>query len=158
MEFAGVPCKYTSPLQGLAAVAETTYSPGCDNIACGTAQVDDATKIAAMADAVVLVMGSDQSIERESFDRTSITLPGQQSDLVSAVAKAAKGPVILVIMSAGGMDVTFAVNDPKVTSILWVGFPGEAGGAAIADVIFGYYNPSEMRIQSKFHFKSFLNS
>ncbi|XP_031130367.1 beta-xylosidase/alpha-L-arabinofuranosidase 2-like [Ipomoea triloba] len=140
--YEGVPCKVTSPLQGLSAIAATSYSPGCDNIACGTALVDDATKIASAADAVVLVMGSDQSIERESLDRTTITLPGQQSVLVSAVAKAAKGPVILVIMSAGGMDVTFAVNDPKVTSILWVGFPGEAGGSAIADVICGSYNPS----------------
>lgn len=86
-------------------------------------------------------MGSDQSIETEARDRINLTLPGQQSFLVSEVAKASKGPVILVIMSGGGMDVSFAVNDPKVTSILWVGFPGEAGGAALADIIFGYYNP-----------------
>ncbi|CAA3028226.1 beta-xylosidase alpha-L-arabinofuranosidase 2-like [Olea europaea subsp. europaea] len=45
-------------------------------------------------------------------------------------------------MSGGGMDVQFAKDDSKITSILWVGFLGEAGGAAIADVIFGYYYPS----------------
>lgn len=140
--YEGTPCKYTSPLQGLTASVATVYQPGCGDTSCATAQVDNAKKVAAAADAVVLVMGSDQSIERESFDRVKITLPGQQQLLVSEVAKVSKGPVILVIMSGGGMDVTFAKDDPKITSILWVGFPGEAGGAAIADVVFGSYNPS----------------
>ncbi|KAL0334460.1 UNVERIFIED_CONTAM: Beta-xylosidase/alpha-L-arabinofuranosidase 2 [Sesamum angustifolium] len=116
------------------------------SVSCGSAQVDAAKKIAAAADAVVLVMGSDQSIERESLDRVDITLPGQQQLLVTEVAKVSKGPVILVIMSGGGMDVQFAKDDPKVTSILWVGYPGEAGGAAIADVIFGYYNPNKVNM------------
>ncbi|KAG8364117.1 hypothetical protein BUALT_Bualt19G0093500 [Buddleja alternifolia] len=140
--YEGSPCKYTTPLQGLTASVATVYQPGCADTSCATAQVDAAKTIAAAADAVVLVMGSDQSIERESLDRVAITLPGQQQLLVSEVAKVSKGPVILVIMSGGGMDVQFAKDDPKISSIMWVGFPGEAGGAAIADVIFGYYNPS----------------
>uniref|UniRef100_A0A7N0TW24 Fibronectin type III-like domain-containing protein n=2 Tax=Kalanchoe fedtschenkoi TaxID=63787 RepID=A0A7N0TW24_KALFE len=140
--YAGVPCKYITPLQGLSESVSTSYTPGCANVQCGSAQIDEAAKAAALADATVLVMGADQSIEAESRDRNDLTLPGQQSQLITAVAKAAKGPVILVIMSAGGMDVKFAKDDPKVTSILWVGYPGEAGGAAIADVIFGAYNPS----------------
>lgn len=110
---------------------------------CGTAQVDEATKAAASADATVLVMGADQSVEAESRDRVDLLLPGQQQSLVTAVAKAAKGPVILIIMSGGGFDITFAKNEDKITSILWVGYPGEAGGAAIADVLFGKYNPSK---------------
>ncbi|GMI74693.1 ARABIDOPSIS THALIANA BETA-D-XYLOSIDASE 4, beta-D-xylosidase 4 [Hibiscus trionum] len=140
--YEGIPCKYTTPLQGLTTSVATTYVPGCTNVACGTAQVDDAKKAAASADATVLVMGIDQSLERESFDRVDLLLPGQQPLLITEVAKVAKGPVILVIMSGGGFDVSFAKDDEKVTSILWVGYPGEAGGAAIADVIFGYYNPS----------------
>ncbi|KAI3445703.1 hypothetical protein Pfo_002368 [Paulownia fortunei] len=124
------------------AVIGPNANPGCADVSCGTAQVDAAKKIASTADAVVLVMGSDQSIERESLDRVDITLPGQQQLLISEVAKVSKGPLVLVIMSGGGMDVQFAKENPKVTSILWVGFPGEAGGTAIADVIFGYYNPS----------------
>jgi hypothetical protein len=120
----------------------TTYLPGCSNVACSTAQVDDAKKIAAAADATVLVMGADLSIEAESRDRVDILLPGQQQLLITAVANASTGPVILVIMSGGGMDVSFAKTNDKITSILWVGYPGEAGGAAIADIIFGSYNPS----------------
>lgn len=112
-------------------------------MACASAQLDEAKKIAASADATVLVVGSDQSIEAESRDRVDLNLPGQQPLLITEVAKASKGPVILVIMTGGGMDITFAKNDDKITSILWVGFPGEAGGAAIADVIFGSFNPSK---------------
>ncbi|XAR53074.1 Non-reducing end alpha-L-arabinofuranosidase [Bertholletia excelsa] len=140
--YEGTPCKYTTPLQGLTASVATTYVPGCDNVECGTAHVDDAQKAAATADATVLVMGANQNIEREGFDRVDITLPGQQQLLVTAVANVSKGPVILVIMSGGGMDVQFAKDSDKITSILWVGYPGEAGGAAMADIIFGYYNPS----------------
>ncbi|KAF2594973.1 hypothetical protein F2Q70_00045021 [Brassica cretica] len=88
-------------------------------------------------------MGTDLSIEREDHDRLDLLLPGKQQQLVTEVAKAAKGPVVLVIMSGGGLDVTFAKNDKKITSIMWVGFPGQAGGLAIADVIFGRHNPSK---------------
>ncbi|RVW73132.1 Beta-xylosidase/alpha-L-arabinofuranosidase 2 [Vitis vinifera] len=140
--YEGTPCKYTTPLQGLTALVATTYLPGCSNVACGTAQIDEAKKIAAAADATVLIVGIDQSIEAEGRDRVNIQLPGQQPLLITEVAKASKGNVILVVMSGGGFDISFAKNDDKITSILWVGYPGEAGGAAIADVIFGFYNPS----------------
>ncbi|KAK3419896.1 hypothetical protein EUGRSUZ_G00654 [Eucalyptus grandis] len=140
--YEGIPCKYVTPLQGLAAVVSTTYVAGCADVGCGLAQTDDAKKVAASADATVLVMGADQSIERENLDRVDLNLPGQQSLLVSEVANVSKGPVILVIMSGGGMDVSFAKDNDKITSILWVGYPGEAGGAAMADLIFGDHNPS----------------
>ncbi|KAM1734840.1 hypothetical protein ACFX11_020260 [Malus domestica] len=139
--YEGTPCKYTTILQGLSASVATSFVPACANVACGTAQVDDATKIAASADATILVVGADQSIEAESRDRIDLYLPGQQTLLVTEVAKASQGPVILVIMSGGGFDITFAKNNTKITSILWVGYPGEAGGAAVADVVFGHYNP-----------------
>ncbi|KAH0908927.1 hypothetical protein HID58_032248 [Brassica napus] len=140
--YEGTPCKYTTPLQGLAGTVPTTYLQGCSNVACAVADVEGATKLAADADVTMLVMGADQSIEAESRDRVDLNLPGQQQELVTQVAKAAKGPVLLVIMSGGGFDITFAKNDPKIAGILWVGYPGEAGGIAIADIIFGRYNPS----------------
>lgn len=140
--YEGIPCKYTSPLQGLTAFVPTSYAPGCPDVQCANAQIDDAAKIAASADATIIVVGANLAIEAESLDRVNILLPGQQQQLVNEVANVSKGPVILVIMSGGGMDVSFAKTNDKITSILWVGYPGEAGGAAIADVIFGSYNPS----------------
>lgn len=142
--YEGTPCKYTTPLQGLSAVVSTVYQPGCTNVGCSgnSLQLDAAKAAAAAADVTVLVVGADQSIERESFDRVDLLLPGQQTTLVTAIAKAAKGKVILVIMSGGPFDISFAKTDDRISSILWVGYPGEAGGAALADIIFGYYNPS----------------
>lgn len=113
-------------------------------MACADADLDSATGLAASADAVVLVIGTNLSIEDEDRDRLDLNLPGKQQELVTQVAKAAKGPVVLAIMSGGGFDITFAKNDEKITSIMWVGYPGEAGGLAIADVIFGRYNPGEI--------------
>ncbi|OVA15661.1 Glycoside hydrolase [Macleaya cordata] len=140
--YEGVPCKYITPLQGLSNLVPTVYSPGCLNVTCINVQLDDAKGIAAQADATVLVVGTDTSVEAEGLDRINLHLPGQQPLLVREVAEASKGPVILIIMSGGSMDINFAKGDKKITSILWVGFPGEAGGGAIADVVFGFYNPS----------------
>ncbi|XP_031397596.1 beta-D-xylosidase 1-like [Punica granatum] len=140
--YAGVACGYTSPLQGIGRYARTVRQAGCSNVACPTSQMFGAAEAAARrADATVLVMGLDQSIEAEFRDRAGLLLPGHQQELVSRVAMASRGPTILVLMSGGPVDLTFAKNDPRVSAILWVGYPGQAGGAAIADVLFGKANP-----------------
>ncbi|CAB4321000.1 unnamed protein product [Prunus armeniaca] len=82
------------------------------------------------------------SIEAEGLDRETLTLPGFQEKLVNQVVNATEGTVILVIMSAGPIDVSFAKNVTKIGGIIWVGYPGQAGGDAIAQVIFGDYNPA----------------
>lgn len=138
----GVACGYTSPLQGIERYAKTIHQLGCANVACADdKQFGGALNAARQADATVLVMGLDQSIEAETVDRASLLLSGHQQDLVSKVAAASKGPTILVLMSGGPIDITFAKNDPRVAAILWAGYPGQAGGAAIADILFGSANP-----------------
>ncbi|GLJ09085.1 hypothetical protein SUGI_0101530 [Cryptomeria japonica] len=140
--YEGIPCKYTSPLDGLSKYAQTQFTPGCSNVACtGNDLLAGAVNTAKAADATVLIVGGDLSLEAEGLDRTSLLMPGYQQQLVSQVASASKGPVVLVIMSGGPFDITFAKDDDKIAGILWVGYPGQAGGAAIADVIFGQYNP-----------------
>lgn len=141
----GTPCKYTTPLQGLTAYVPTVYQPGCLNVGCtgSSLQLDNAKKSAAAADATILIVGADQSVEAESRDRVDIHLPGQQELLITQVTNVSKGPVILIIMSGGPMDVSFAKDNDRIPGILWVGYPGQAGGAAIADIIFGRYNPSK---------------
>jgi len=83
-------------------------------------------------------------VEAEGLDRSSLLLPGRQAELISAVARASKGPVVLVLMSGGPIDIAFALNDPRIAAILWAGYPGQAGGQAIADVIFGHHNPGTL--------------
>ncbi|RZS00884.1 hypothetical protein BHM03_00030681 [Ensete ventricosum] len=157
--YEGTPCKYTTPLQGLAAKVKIVYAPGCAKVGCAgnDLQLDSAKAAAAAADATVLVVGADQSIERESFDRVDLLLPGQQTSLITEVAEVSKGPVILVIMSGGPFDISFAKTSDDISSILWVGYPGEAGGAAIADIIFGYRNPSG-RLPVTWYPQSFADS
>lgn len=140
----GVACDYTSPLQGIARYVKTSHQIGCRGVACrGNELFGAAETVAKQVDATVLVMGLDQTIEAETRDRVGLLLPGLQQELVARVARASRGPVILVIMSGGPVDITFAVNDPKISAILWVGYPGQAGGTAIADVIFGQTNPGK---------------
>ncbi|KAF8015587.1 hypothetical protein BT93_H1183 [Corymbia citriodora subsp. variegata] len=140
--YAGVACGYTTPLQGIGRYSRTVHQPGCTGVACVSNQLFGAAEVAARhTDATVLVMGLDQSIEAEFRDRTGLLLPGHQQELVSRVAKASRGPTILVLMSGGPIDVSFAKNDPRVAAIVWAGYPGQAGGQAIADVLFGAVNP-----------------
>ncbi|WRX15591.1 Glycoside hydrolase, partial [Theobroma cacao] len=142
--YAGVPCHYTSPLQGLQKyVSVVTYEAGCSDVKCSNETlIEAAVQAAAKADALVVVVGLDQSIEAEGLDRVNLTLPGYQEKLVTDVANAANGTVILVIMAAGPIDISFAKNVSQIGGILWVGYPGQAGGEAIAQVIFGDYNPA----------------
>ncbi|RWR94271.1 putative beta-D-xylosidase 2 [Cinnamomum micranthum f. kanehirae] len=140
--YAGIACRYTSPLQGIGEHVKTIHKHGCRDVACIENDLFDASiDAASRADATVLVMGLDQSVEAETRDREVLLLPGRQQELVSKVAKASKGPVVLVLMCGGPVDVSFAKTDHKVAAILWAGYPGQAGGKAIADVIFGEYNP-----------------
>ncbi|CAI0546605.1 unnamed protein product [Linum tenue] len=140
--YAGPPCKLVTPLQGLQGyVKDTTYLQGCDSVRCSSAEVDRAVELAKGVDHVVLVMGLDQSVEREELDRVDLVLPGRQQELVTKVARAAKNPVVLVLLSGGPVDVSFAKYDKKIGSILWGGYPGEAGGTALAEIIFGDHNP-----------------
>ena len=72
----------------------------------------------------MLLMGASLAIEAESLDRVNILLPRKKQLLISEVANVSKGPVVLVIMSCGGMDVSFAKNNDKITIILRVGYQG----------------------------------
>lgn len=140
--YAGIACGYTTPVQGIGRYTRAIHRAGCPNVKCKNAHLfGDAIAAAGQADATVLVMGLDQSIEAEFKDRDGLLLPGYQQELISKVAAASKGPTILVLMSGGPVDVSFAEHDPRVSGILWVGYPGQAGGTAIADVLFGTHNP-----------------
>ncbi|CAA3000773.1 probable beta-D-xylosidase 7 [Olea europaea subsp. europaea] len=140
--YEGPPCKSVEILKALQSyVKNTQFHPGCHAVNCTSVAIDDAVNTAKGADYVVLVMGLDQSQEMEERDRLYLTLPGQQESLVTAVAKAAEKPVILVLVCGGPVDVSFAKYNPQVGSILWAGYPGEAGGIALAEIIFGDHNP-----------------
>ncbi|OMO75892.1 hypothetical protein COLO4_25847 [Corchorus olitorius] len=126
---AAFPCRYVTPIEGLSAFAHVIYENGCENTACNDNKTfPQAVSAAKRADATILIMGSDRQIEEESRDRETLLLPGLQKELITQVTSNSKGPVILVLMTAGGFDISFAVKDPKIKGILWVGHPGQEGG------------------------------
>lgn len=101
-----------SPLAGLrnrthGAAVRIAYAPGCVNVSyCSTQSIAAAAEAAGAADATVMVLGLDGSIEGENIDRTSVLLPAKQTALALAVITATqnagkKRPLILVIMSGG---------------------------------------------------------
>ncbi|KAJ1696210.1 hypothetical protein LUZ63_004722 [Rhynchospora breviuscula] len=139
----GPPCINITALQALQGyIKDTRYVAGCGDAACNTSvTIYQAVQVASSVDYVVLFVGLDQNQEREDLDRYSLLLPGSQKDLITSVAKVAKKPVILVLLCGGPVDVSFAKSDPKIGAIVWAGYPGQAGGPAIAQVLFGEHNP-----------------
>ncbi|CAL9110828.1 unnamed protein product [Musa textilis] len=137
----GPPCEVITPLAALQySVDYTRFAVGC-NVAGNVTEIPRAVHLARSVDYVIMFMGLDQDQEREALDRTDLVLPGMQQTLISKVAEAAKKPIILVLLSGGPLDITFAKNDPRIGAILWAGYPGEAGGTAISSIIFGEHNP-----------------
>ncbi len=99
------------------------------------AKIDSAVQIARASDAVVIVPGIE---EGEFRDRSSLTLPGHQEELIESVAAVGKPTVVAVV---GGSAVTMRNWIDRVGAVLDLWYPGEAGGQAVADVLFGDYNP-----------------
>ncbi|KAL2232018.1 UNVERIFIED_CONTAM: putative beta-D-xylosidase 7 [Sesamum indicum] len=155
--YEGPPCESVTILKALQGyMSNTLYHKGCDAVSCASAAIEDAVQTAKRADHVVLVMGLDQSQETEDHDRVELTLPGQQESLVRAVTAAAKRPIVLVLVCGGPVDVSFARDDPNVGSIIWAGYPGEAGGIALAEIIFGDHNPGG-KLPITWYPKDFIN-
>jgi len=103
------------------------------------AMIDEAVKAANDADVVVAVVGESQGMAHEASSRTDITIPQSQQDLITAL-KATGKPLVLVLMN--GRPLAMVKQDQQADAILETWFAGTEGGNAVADVLFGDYNPS----------------
>jgi len=111
--------------------------------------IDDAIAAAKESDAVVLVLGLSQRLEGEEMsikidgfnggDRTNLNLPAVQEKLLDAVTATGK-PVIVVLTNGGALSVNKAQE--KASAVLLAGYGGQQGGNAVADILFGDYNPA----------------
>ncbi len=98
--------------------------------------IDEAVDIARQCDAVVVAVGI---AEGEFRDRASLALPGRQAELIQRLAALDK-PIVVVLV--GGSAVTMSDWLDSVSAVVDVWYPGEDGGRAVADVLFGDYNPA----------------
>ena len=130
--YQGVAPYLTSLLAGLGRFAEQVdYSAGCA-VAGGGGGAADGSIAAAVSlarrpstDAVVIVVGLNQSQESEGLDRADIGLPGQQDLLIERVAAASAGkPVVLVVVAGGSVDLSAAKHNPAIGAIVWAGYGG----------------------------------
>jgi len=131
------------------------YSEGChlykdrsEGLAEEGDRIKEAVSAAEKADAVILCLGLDETIEGEetdasnnygSGDKRDLDLPGLQQKLMEEVAGTGK-PLILLLMSGSALAVTWA--DENVPAIVQAWYPGAQGGRALAAMIFGDYSPS----------------
>lgn len=147
----------TTVLEGIkekvAGKAEVLYTKGCDLVDANwpeseiidypltsdeKKEIDIAVENALKSDVAVVVLGGGQRTCGENKSRTSLELPGRQLQLLQAVQTTGK-PVILVLINGRPLSVNWA--DKFVPAILEAWYPGSKGGIAIADVLFGNYNP-----------------
>jgi beta-glucosidase len=154
----GTPSRSVTPLEGIrAAVSKRTkvwYAPGCRRLgdeAEGLGRsgiLSEAVSLATRAEVVVLCLGLSAEIEGEqgdasnsdaSGDKLHLDLTGLQQRLLEAVVAVGK-PTVLVLICGSALSITWA--DEHVPAIVQAWYPGQAGGTAIADVLFGKYNPA----------------
>jgi len=101
--------------------------------------IDEAVKAAKEADVIVAAVGESRGMSHESSSRTDLNIPQTQRELIRAL-KATGKPLVLVLMN--GRPLTILEENQSADAILETWFSGTEGGNAIADVLFGDYNPS----------------
>jgi len=133
--------------------AQVSYAKGCDIIdgyfpeselydipldSIEQKMIDEATEQARQSEVAILVLGGNEKTVREEYSRSSLNLCGRQEQLLRAVY-ATGVPVILFIIDGRAVTINWAKKN--IPAILYSGFPGEFMGDAVADVLFGDYNP-----------------
>ena len=165
--YCGTPSKSITPLEGIrnkvGKNAKIYYAEGCDLIAEGCDLItrreiniwgkkpsrgfSEAVACAQRSDVVIMFLGLSPDLEGEegeavnsdaNGDKTDLNLPGMQEELLKTVFATGK-PIVLVLLNGSPLTINWAQDN--IPSILEAWYPGEEGGNAIADVLFGDYNP-----------------
>jgi len=150
----GTPSLAVTPLVGIRKKASpetrVVYAKGCEAVEPPTiaSSLDEAVRAAKSADVVIAALGLSGDLENEQFeidtdgfywgDRTRLDLPRAQEQLLEAMARTGK-PTVLLLLNGGPISTAWASEHTDAIVEAW--YPGEEGGAAIADVLFGDYNP-----------------
>ncbi|MBQ6545740.1 MAG: glycoside hydrolase family 3 C-terminal domain-containing protein [Lachnospiraceae bacterium] len=155
----GTASRYVTVLEGIEDLCEgkarVLYSEGChlyrDRVEA-LAQPDDriaeAVAVAKNSDAVILVLGLDETLEGEegdtgnsyySGDKEDLLLPAPQRKLMERVLAVGK-PSVVILMAGSAVDLSYAEEHADAVLLAW--YPGEAGGKAVAELLFGKESPS----------------
>ncbi len=119
--------------------AAVTHAQGCDVASPNRSGFRQAIEAAQQADVAVLVLGESWDMSAEASSRTSINLPGVQTELLRAIKQTGK-PAVVVLMN--GRPLALEEESQLADALLEAWFPGTEGGSAVADVLFGKASPS----------------
>ncbi|MBB3696638.1 glycoside hydrolase family 3 C-terminal domain-containing protein [Flammeovirga yaeyamensis] len=140
--YAGIPPYYTSLLEGIkdkvGSDVKVNYAEGCNLMSNSKIGFAKAIKAAQNSDVVILAVGGSTKTCGEGKDRSSIDLYGVQNELVEAIYKTGK-PVVAVLINGRPLAINYLAEN--VPSIIESWYLGMRSGDALADVIFGDYNP-----------------
>jgi beta-glucosidase len=131
------------------------YSEGChlykdkvENLGQANDRIAEVKGVCENSDVIVCCVGLDAGLEGEegdagnayaSGDKKDLLLPGLQNDVIRCAIDSGK-PVIVVLLAGSSLDLGYAKE--KAAAIIYAGYPGARGGKAVADIIFGFANPS----------------
>ncbi|MEM1691959.1 MAG: beta-glucosidase BglX [Thermofilaceae archaeon] len=141
----GDPGDAVSVLEGVrrkvGSATEVLYAKGCDVSSQDRSGFAEAVEAAKRSDAVVLVVGESADMSGEASSRAHLDLPGVQEELVKTVWEAVGGriPVVMVVMSGRPLTMKWAAEHIPAIVVAW--HLGVRAGDAVADVLFGDYNP-----------------
>ncbi len=121
------------------AVAKLSWRPPVTAKAGRLALYGDAGEMARKSDVVIAVMGINKTIEREGKDRDYITLPADQQEFLQELYHVNKN-IVLVLVAGSPLSILW--EDKNIPAIVNAWYPGEQGGTAVAEVLFGKYNPA----------------
>lgn len=117
------------------------FAQGCDIESNDYSGFNEAINIAKKADKIIMVLGEDYNMSGEAASKTSIKLPGIQTELIKIIRdELPNKEIILILMNGRPLDLT--IEDSLADAILEVWYPGTSGGLGVADILFGKYNPS----------------
>lgn len=137
-DYSGIPPYLISPLEAFEKHSdlEINYSMGTEINNQSTIGFASALAVAEKSDLTVYLGGIDNSIEGETLDRTSLTWPGNQLELIAQLSHLHK-PLVVVQFGGGQLDDSAILQNEGIQSLVWVGYPSQSGGSALLDVLTG---------------------
>ncbi len=140
--YSGHGVKVVTPLEGIknkvSKNTEVDFAEGCKLTGNSKEGFEKAVKMAEKSDVAILFMGNSPKTEGEGRDRCNLDLPGMQEDLIKKIC-ATGTPAVVVLINGSVITMTKWINNVGAVVEAW--YPGEEGGSAIGDILFGDCNP-----------------
>ncbi|MBA7497807.1 MAG: beta-glucosidase [Clostridia bacterium] len=141
--YSGYGVGVVTPLEGIKnKVSKNTkvyFAQGCRLTGSSRKGFEEAIKIAEKSNIAILFVGNSEETEGESKDRCNLDLPGVQEELIKEICNTGT-PVVVVLINGSAVTMSKWINTVEAVVEAW--YPGEEGGNAIGDVLFGDYNPA----------------